>query len=163
MRHARAESAAPSDRERELSERGGADAEAAGAWLAEQGLVVDRVLVSSAVRVLGTWERVAAGAGLDLEPEVDSALYDAGPESVLDMVRLTDDEAEGLLVIGHNPTMASLAQVLDDGEGDPAAMETMMSGFHAGALAVFDVPGPWEELEIGGARLLAFHAPEDGD
>jgi hypothetical protein len=38
-------------------------------------------------------------------------------------------------------------------------MEAMMSGFPACALAVFEVTGPWADLEIGGAHLGAFHAP----
>jgi phosphohistidine phosphatase len=163
MRHARAESSAESDEERRLSPEGEAAARAAGSWLAGQDLVIDRVLLSSAARVLGTWEHLAAGAGLGLDPEVESALYTAGPESVLDLVRLTDETTRGLLVIGHNPTIASLGQVLDNGEGDEASMEAMMSGFPAGTLAVFEVPGAWADLGTGGGRLVAFHAPDNDD
>jgi phosphohistidine phosphatase len=157
MRHANAEPTAASDEERVLTERGESDARAAGRWLAEEGTVVDHALLSSAARVLGTWARVAEGAGLDLEPEVDSTLYSAGPETALDVIRLAADDVQALLVVGHNPTMASVAQMLDDGEGEPGAIEEMIAGFPAAAVAVFDVPGGWADLEFGGARLRAFH------
>ena len=157
MRHSKAEPSAATDEERVLTARGESDARAAGEWLAGQDVVLDSVLVSSAARVVGTWEHVAQGAGLDLEPVVESALYAAGPESALDLIRLTDEAATGLLVVGHNPTMASLAQMLDDGDGDPDALEALISGFPTSAVAVFDVRGSWADLEPGGARLRSCH------
>lgn len=162
MRHAKAEPSAATDEERVLSSRGESDARAAGEWLAREGVVPDSVLVSSAARVVGTWAQVAQGAGWDLRPVVESALYAAGPESALDLIRLTDDQVTGLLVVGHNPTMASLAQMLDDGDGDPEALEAMMSDFPTSAVAVFDVPGSWADLELGGARLRSFHVARGG-
>ena len=44
-------------------------------------------------------------------------------------------------MIGHNPTMAYLAQMLDDGDGDAEAAAGMNEGFPTGALAVFAVDG----------------------
>lgn len=157
MRHAKAEPSAATDEERVLTSRGESDARAVGEWLAQAGVALDRVLVSSAARVVGTWAQVAQGAALDLEPVLESALYAAGPESALDLIRLTDDDVAGLLVVGHNPTMASLAQMLDDGDGDPEALEAMISGFPTSAVAVFDVPVRWADLEFGGARLRSCH------
>ena len=46
-----------------------------------------------------------------------------------------------LVVVGHNPTMASLAQLLDDGEGDEEAGDGCTRGLPGRALAVFDVDG----------------------
>jgi phosphohistidine phosphatase len=62
-----------------------------------------------------------------------------------------------LVVVGHNPTMAYLAQLLDDGSGDDEAGSQMARGFPTGALAVFDVAGSWTELDLASARLVAFH------
>ena len=58
---------------------------------------------------------VGGGAGWDLEGTLEDALYDAGPESALDLIRATDEHVRTLVVVGHNPTMASLATLLDDG------------------------------------------------
>jgi len=62
-----------------------------------------------------------------------------------------------LVVVGHNPTIAYLAQLLDDGSGDDDAGREMAVGFPTGALAVFEVTGSWAELDLASARLVAFH------
>ena len=82
----------------------------------------------------------------------------AGPEAALDLVRETSEEVSTLLVVGHNPTMAYLAHLLDDGEGDDAATSEMVSrGYPTAAAAVFAVDGSWADLGPGRARLEAFH------
>lgn len=157
MRHASAESGAGDDESRELTADGRRAAVAAGGWLADEGYVLDHVLVSSAVRARQTWEAVAEGGRFTLEAEYDGSLYAGGPETVHDLLRLTDDDVASLMVIGHNPTVASLAQLLDDGEGDHDAIVAMTGGYPPCALAVLAVPGAWDELEIGGARVVDFH------
>ncbi len=157
MRHSKAEQAGPTDFERVLSPRGRADATAAGEWLAEQGLTASCALVSAAARTRQTWASVAGGAGWDLEPIFDHGLYAAGPDTALDLVRGLDKSCATALVIGHNPTMAVLAQLLDDGEGDVEASTSMAIGFPTSALTVFAVEGEWAALEPGSARLAAFH------
>ena len=157
IRHAKAEQAGPTDFDRELAPRGRGDAAAVGAWLAEQGLVPDHALVSAAVRTRQTWEAIAQSAGWDLEAELDRGLYAAGPETALDILRTTPAEARTLVFVGHNPTVAYLAQMLDDGEGDPAATAEMAVGYPTGAAAVLAHAGEWADLEMGAARVLAFH------
>jgi phosphohistidine phosphatase len=157
MRHAKAEQDGPTDFDRPLASRGHRDAEAAGAWLASQGVSPDHALVSAALRTQQTWESVASGAGWSLSPDFDRGLYAAGPESALDIVRLVPASVDSLLVIGHNPTVAVLAQVLDDGSGDVAAAAEMAGAFPTTSLAVFAYDGAWADLGEGTARLEAFH------
>lgn len=155
VRHAKAEATAPSDYERGLTEGGRSDAAAAGEWLAGAGVRPDRALVSAAPRAAQTWESLAAGAGWTLAPDLDRGLYTAGPDTALDLLHAVDEEAGCVVILGHNPTMASLAQLLDDGEGDAGAANRMVVGFPTCAVAVFEVGSPWADL--GSARLTAFH------
>jgi len=157
MRHAKAEPGGETDAVRELAQRGWNDALAAGRWLAGSGITPDAALVSSARRTRSTWLAVAEGGSFEADATYSDSLYTAGPETALDLVRETDDAVTSLLVIGHNPTMAYLAQLLDDGTGDEAAGRAMAVGFPTCALAVFGVPGPWADLDLASARLLAFH------
>jgi phosphohistidine phosphatase len=157
MRHAKAEQSGPTDFERQLADRGVADATEAGRWLAARGITPDAALVSAAVRTEQTWDAVVDGSGWDLEATLEESLYEAGTESVLDLVREVDDHVTTLVVIGHNPTIASLAQLLDDGEGDDEAGNEMATGFPTGAVAVFEYDGDWDELDEAGATLVAFH------
>ena len=163
MRHAKAQPASDTDHTRDLASSGRRDAHAAGVWLSASGVVPDAGLVSSATRTRATWGEVTTGGGFECPVETSDALYAAEPTSALDLIRATPEEMNTLLVIGHNPTMGFLAQVLDDGQGDTAAADAMMAGFPTCALAVFEVTGPWRELEVGGARLVRFHVARADD
>jgi phosphohistidine phosphatase len=157
MRHGKAEQAGRTDFERPIADRGHRDSADTGAWLAKHGFRPDHALVSAARRTIATWESVAEGGGFDVEPYLSQVLYGAGPETALDLVRESPDEATAILVVGHNPTMAYLASLLDDGEGDPAVSSAMMSGYPTSAVALFEYDGEWADLDEAGATLVAFH------
>ncbi len=157
IRHAKAEAYGPSDFERELSSRGRGDAAAAGAWLAEQGVQADAGLVSAAARTRQTWDILAESAGWSAEATFDRALYGADEDGVLDLVAMTDESVGTLVVVGHNPTVGMLAQLLDDGEGPPDAVDRLMQGYPTSATAVFDLPATWARIAMGRARLTMFN------
>jgi phosphohistidine phosphatase len=162
MRHAKAEPGGETDALRELAQRGWDDALEAGRWLAGHDVTPDAALVSSARRTTSTWLALAEGGSFEAEVSYSDSLYSAGPETALDLVRETGDEVAVLVVVGHNPTMAYLAQLLDDGSGDGQAASEMATGFPTGALAVFDVTVPWRELDLASARLSAYHVGRGG-
>jgi phosphohistidine phosphatase len=157
MRHGKAESFATEDHRRRLTRRGTREVHAAGQWLAAEGLVPTHAFVSSAVRTQDTWAGLVATTGAGIEPVFSDAIYTAGPDSALDILRGTPDDAEVVLYVGHNPTAASLAHVLDDGDPDPEAFRAMTAGFPTSAMAVLDVHVPWAELDAASARLVAFY------
>lgn len=158
VRHAKAQPTAPTDHERDLVAAGRAAAEEAGRWLRGQGIDPGAALVSDAVRARETWLHLTLGGGWDVEAELSPALYAAGPDSALDLLRETAPDVTTLVVVGHNPTMAYVAELLDDGDGDgDATTEMLVAGFPPAALAVFEVAGGWTGLEPGGGRLTGFH------
>lgn len=158
MRHAKAEQVGPSDFERELMPRGHGDAAAVGRWLAERGVVPDAAVVSAATRTRQTWDDVSGAAGWSLSPTYDRGLYAADADTALDVVRtLVDPDATCAVVVGHNPTVAYLAQLLDDGAGDGDAGNAMAMGFPTSATAVLTFSGAWADLAYGGATLRGFH------
>ncbi|NYE38271.1 phosphohistidine phosphatase [Nocardioides cavernae] len=158
VRHSKAEAGGPSDHERALAPQGHADAEEAGRWLASRGIVPDAALVSDALRTRETWADLAGGAGWDLVPDFVAALYAAGPDAAMDLVRETDPDVATLVVLGHNPTVAYVAELLDDGDGDADATTDLITrGFPTSTLAVFAVDAPWADLAPGTGRLEAFH------
>ncbi|WP_110205591.1 SixA phosphatase family protein [Nocardioides daejeonensis] len=167
VRHAKAEAFAPEDHARVLSARGEADAYRLGAELALRGVEPTAAVVSDAARTRGTWAQIRAGAeenGATWSPVVDfsRAVYSSDPETLLQLVREVDAEAPALMVVGHNPTVATLALLLDDGDGDPAAARAMAGGYPTAAYAVFSVPGEWRDLDFGGARLDVFGVARAG-
>jgi phosphohistidine phosphatase len=157
-RHARTEPSGETDALRELTQQGWEDAVAGGRWLAGRDVTPDGALVSSARRARSTWAALAEGGAFEVTPTYSESLYAAGPETALDLVRETDSDVSTLVVVGHNPTMAYLAQLLDDGSGDPDAVRQMATGFPPGTLAVFEIRSAWAALDLASARLSAFHS-----
>ena len=160
MRHAKAQSFGSDDHDRELTDRGRRDAAEAGAWASSQDLLPDHVLVSSAARTQETWREFAQAASCEVTPEISDALYAAGPESALEVLRAAPVEVRTLMFIGHNPTAGYLAQLLDDGDGDQVAFAQLSGGFPTAALAVLGHSTTWPDLGAARARLQAFHVGE---
>lgn len=157
MRHGKAEAFAASDHARELTRRGVADATEAGEWARETGALPDHALVSSAARTKGTWQAFCDGSGCDVEAVVDPGLYSGDSDAVLEILRDAPAEAHRVMVVGHNPTMAHLVHLLDDGGADPEVFAQVSAGYPTSALTVLQVEGSWDELDVAGARIKAFH------
>lgn len=158
VRHAKAEPTAPKDHERRLTESGRAAAATLGDWLAHAGVVPDHAIVSDAARTLATWAEVADAAGWDIDCDASAALYDASPEAALDLLRGCPAEARTVVVVGHNPTMGYLAEILDDGDGDDDAITALVtSGFPTAAALVLGVEAEWADLAESGGTVCAFH------
>ena len=157
LRHAKAEAVAASDHARRLTHRGQRDAADAGRWAQASGFLPDHVFVSTAARAEETWSGFAHAAGLDLEPEMDAALYSAGPYSALEVLRTAPVDARTVMIVGHNPTMAHLVHLFDDGSADPVAFAGISAGFPTCALAVLELAGEWAALDLGGARIADYH------
>jgi len=156
MRHAKAQQYGERDAARRLSDRGHRDAADAGRFLAEAGVLPDHVLVSAADRTQETWAEVLEQVGGDPTVDVTWDLYEAGPDDVLMAMRVVPEEAETVMFIGHNPTSAAVAYLLDDGEADADAAEAL-EGFPTSAVAVFDVTASWKDLGEGAGRLTRAH------
>ena len=157
MRHAKAQPFAATDHDRVLTERGVLDAAQAGAHLAARGVVPDHAVVSSAVRSVMTWAAVARASGSTAEADVQGAVYTGSADVVLEALRAVPAGAEVVLFVGHNPSAAYLAHLLDDSTGDPDVEQQLLLGFPAAAMAVLEVSVPWSELGAELGRLVDFH------
>jgi phosphohistidine phosphatase len=156
IRHAKAEPYAPTDVDRVLADRGRVEGRMLGAWLGAEGVVPDAAFVSYAARTRETWDVVAAGAGWTLEPVYDGGLYGTDEQGVLDLLHGVPAEAGTVVVVGHNPTMGMLVQLLDDGEG-AATGSVALGSFPTSTAALFTFDGAWADLAAMQARLDAFH------
>ena len=147
LRHAKA--ADPDDYatdiERPLRPRGRRDAAAAGAWLREQGLLPDAVLCSPSARTRQTVQEL----GMNTVPVVyEERVYHGPAPDTLDLVQQTGAEVSTLLVVGHNPTLSELSDMLA-----PDALPG--TGLATSGLAVHRFEGTWHALTA--ASLSAHH------
>jgi phosphohistidine phosphatase len=150
VRHAKAVSGSGgSDRARELTSRGRADASTIGRWLAGRLPRVDAVWSSSAVRAAQTFQAIASHLTGAPPAELRGDLYDAGPDDLLEILRTADDSTRVLVVVGHNPTIERLQAWLSEDD----------RGFPAGAVAIIDFDGGWADLAPGDGQLVDFTVP----
>ncbi len=144
------------DHERPLAPRGVVQAALAGDWLRAHAPAIDAVLCSTATRTRETLARTRVDAPVSF---VDR-LYDATPGAVIDEINSVGGDVETLLVIGHEPTMSSLALGLATADGSNAtAVERVSTKFPTSAIAVLRTDQPWDQLRIDSAALVTFHVP----
>jgi phosphohistidine phosphatase len=160
LRHAKSEKAEPGmrDRDRALNARGRDDAARIAAYMVQQGLLPDRVLVSSAQRTRETWERMAPAFSLNPPVGYEDRLYESGTDSILTVIKATDRSASALLVIGHNPGLYDTARLLLAHRG--AAAHQLDDGLPTAGLVVIDfADDDWRKLAARSGRLQAFVTP----
>jgi phosphohistidine phosphatase SixA len=152
LRHAHAEPPAPGqpDLDRPLSAEGNAEAEAAGRWLQEHGLVPDLALCSPSRRTRETLEAVLGQVGY-VDQRLDDDVYEASPGTLAALVD-RHRAVDRLLVVGHNPGLERLVALMHSGQsGD-------YRGMPPGGIAVLSLPKEGE-IEPGIATLSAVWWP----
>ena len=167
LRHAKSAWDDPerTDFERPLASRGRRAATRMGAFMRDGGYRFDQVLCSAAKRARQTWRRVADELGRNAARSVthDEGLYLAGAQALLNRLRQTDDTVETLLLVGHNPDMERLADMLCV-DGEPGAVARIREKYPTAALAEIDLNiGSWLELAADCGTLSRFTRPRDFD
>lgn len=163
LRHAKSSWDQPNlaDHDRPLAPRGEKAAPIMGRHLAEAGLVPERVLCSTAVRARQTWEAVAPALSPAPEVAYRRDIYDADAGDLVRLLRELPDAVESVMLVGHNPAMEDLADMLVDG-GDAQARKQMASKFPTAALAHIALDtANWAAVAPRAGRLARFIRPKD--
>ncbi|MFD7697236.1 SixA phosphatase family protein [Streptomyces sp. NPDC059374] len=161
FRHAKADWPQVTDHERPLAERGRLDAAEAGRRLADTAIPFDLALCSTAVRTRETWKLAVHEFEHRPKTVYEERIYEASPGELIAVLNETPDDAQNLLLIGHNPGVQGLTEVLaGSAEGD-ARDRMNRRGFPAAAYAVLTFTGTWKALEPGVATLADYWAPSE--
>lgn len=144
MRHGKAERSSPGgDFERGLTERGVKDAGLMGRLLADEGLTPDLALISAARRTRETWDAVSA-AFPDAKSVALKGLYHAAGDRILFELEPHAEEAETIIIVGHNPGLHELTiGLLRQAGAGSALVARAESRFPTSTVAafVFDAAG----------------------
>jgi len=142
------------DHDRPLNKRGKKTAPQMGRLLSTESLVPDLILSSTAVRARETAEAVSKASSYKGPIELFDTLYLATAGKLLSEAQShTPDSVGRLLLVGHNPGMEDLVEVLS------GKRET----FPTAALAVFEVGiDGWKGLELGvETKLVKVYRPKE--
>ncbi|MFD4633010.1 SixA phosphatase family protein [Streptomyces sp. NPDC058284] len=161
FRHAKADWPQVSDHERPLADRGRRDAPVAGRKLADSGIPFDQALCSTAARTRETWKLAVQELPQRPKTVYEERVYEASPGELIAVLNETPDDVQNLVLIGHNPGVQGLTDVLaGDCEGD-ARERLNRRGFPTAAFAVLTYSGSWKALEPGVATLVDYWAPSE--
>jgi phosphohistidine phosphatase len=151
LRHASAASGAASGRDfdRPLDQNGRTAARTMGTRMKQGEVRVELGLASPAARVAETLKELGEGLGALPETQQDERIYLASAETLLDLIRETDDNIGSLLLVGHNPGLQNLLATLT---GDTSSF-----AFPTAGVAEIDLPvDRWADLQPGTGLLYRF-------
>lgn len=149
MRHAQSGWDATSDFERTLTSQGGSDALCMGSWLSEAGQQPDYILASPAQRAKETV--LAVCKVLEIDPQQihwEPRIYEASIQTLVELLQGIPEEAERILLVGHNPGLAELVLLL---------LGDLPAGFAPANIAWLDL----DAVQPKGARLKQWVRPSD--
>jgi phosphohistidine phosphatase len=123
LRHAKSSWDNPniSDFERPLNKRGLETAPFIGKLLYDRKIQPDLILSSPAKRAKQTAILVKETGELSVEINYEDNIYEASPLRLLEILSKVNDEAESILLVGHNPGLESLIRILS---GEIHAIQT---------------------------------------
>jgi phosphohistidine phosphatase len=149
------------DHDRPLTKTGRLAARHMGDVLARKQLHLDLALASDAQRTRETLELALAEFRQSPKIILDPQLYHAERNDLMEVVRQLPDEAQDVLIVGHNPSVAEFGLYLADGANEEA-LRRMAYSVPPGALAIFEISAPeWSDLRWSSAKLNLFLTPGD--
>jgi phosphohistidine phosphatase len=127
--------------------------------MARHALIPDRAVVSPAARARETWELAATALANPPPVAFENRLYEANPQTMLQVAKETPAVAHALLMVGHNPAMHELALLLI-AAGEVDLREQVREKFPTCGLAVIDFAvDDWSKLHPRSGRLDRFVTP----
>jgi phosphohistidine phosphatase len=140
------------DFERPLKKKGLGDAQLVGKVIRQREIGLDLVISSSAERARQTTQLVLMSADKQVELKFDERLYEAGMRRLLTLISRLDNQANSVMLVGHNPGFEELLKTLT---GETHTMPTAaLAGIE------FDVDD-WSQVKARTGRLTLFLTPKD--
>ena len=163
LRHAKSDWGDPGlgDHQRRLSKRGRRAAAEIARHVRKARLSPDLVLCSSSRRTVDTLAALRAALPESTRVEITDSLYEVDAGAILDQLRRLSGSIGAVLVVGHNPGMASLVQALAGEASDEVLARSVATKYPTGGLATLEFEGNWPDLAPGTARLTGFVRPKD--
>ncbi|MEU6230208.1 histidine phosphatase family protein [Streptomyces sp. NPDC047042] len=161
FRHAKADWPQVTDHERPLADRGRKDAAVAGRRLADTGIPFGLALCSTATRTRETWKLAVQELPQRPKTVYEERIYEASPGELIALLNETPDDIQNVVLIGHNPGVQALTDILAEESESDSRTRLTRRGFPAAAFATLSFTGSWKGLEPKTATLLDFWAPTE--
>ncbi len=150
------------DFDRPINARGEKGARLMGLHARDAGWTFDYVVSSPAIRCTETLDAFWEGYGRILHPNWDRRIYLASAANLLDLVIELPNDANKVLICGHNPGLEELILLLvPDVKGD-ALRDSVEIKFPTAALAELEIDvSQWADVVDGTAKFARLVRPRD--
>lgn len=160
LRHAKSDwkKEAASDFERPLSKRGVADTPKMAAWLAKQVNKPTAIVSSPALRAYQT--ALVFSRALDVQVKdinFDNRIYAASLETLMEIIRALPEQEKSVLLVGHNPGLDLLLQVLCK-QAKPRTDGKLMTTC---AIAKIALESQWRDISDKHCVLYSLSRPKE--
>jgi len=154
LRHAKSswEDADLADFDRPLNVRGEATAPFMGEGMKRYGFAPEVILASPALRAKETAIRVKDAAEFAAEIKFKERIYEATPQTLLQVVTAIDDRNSSAMIVGHNPGMEGFVRLLT-GKHEPMPTAAL-------AIIDLDILG-WDQAGPDTGKLRKVIRPKD--
>lgn len=140
--------------DRSLGRVGKEDAILIGKQLTYRGVILDRILSSTAKHCKGTAKRIGEELGFTKDSIVlDSTIFKCQTIDLLNAIRSTDSKYKSLLVVAHNP---ALIQAANHFQQDTIFMDMPVGG----VIAIEFNASSWKGLANKDGKYLFFDYPK---
>ena len=141
------------DFDRPLAQRGIKAARRMGRWLAVTEGSPNFCTVSAAVRTRQTYELASKSGDWNAPVKLTRDLYEATEEDYLEALRMTPEDVDHVVLIGHEPTCSGTVAMLVGGTS---------VRFPTGAMAHLELHvNVWDEVARRTASMLWFMPPRN--
>lgn len=147
------------DFDRPLKKRGKNASIQVGKWLSSNKRVPDFVVTSPAKRAMQTAE-IACEAMGTRKKDIYSRkhIYLATPEELLYVLEDCPEQAQRVMLVGHNPGLEELLYYLVNGSMTIPEDGKLMP---TATLAILEMPDTWKNLQSGSAKLEFLTRPRE--
>ena len=142
-----------SDHDRPLADRGIKDASKLCVFVKNIGHNLDKVLCSTAKRAKETFDLIADGFNFEIDKTTyTDKLYFGDITDIIKDLRVLDESLNNILIVGHNPTLHHLVELLANEQIDR---------FTTCNLAIISHDGEWITLNSHKCSLKSLIRPKD--
>jgi phosphohistidine phosphatase len=163
LRHAKALAAEEgmSDEDRPLAPEGEEAAQRLGAYMRVSAIIPDFVLCSPSLRTRQTLELIQPYLPKGIQTEIDKDLYLASSGELFHRVQSLSDQFGAVMLIGHNPGLQNLAELLCD-HSEKGLWQEMAMKFPPAALAEIQFKiRHWADVAPGTGTPTEFARPKN--
>lgn len=155
VRHATAEDQTfrIKDFDRNLNNKGLAESEVMGRWIADSNVKPDIFISSPAARALKTAEIFAKQLGVNTASiNQKQEIYDGGPRAYLSAINSVSEDFSYLILFGHNPDITYFAEYLSGAN---------IGSMKKGGVAFIEFNNQkWEEISAKTGDLVLYKTPK---